>query len=207
MRVRVEIEGSHSGRARRRCRGVAILAAGAALMLAVAPGAAQMNDMVPASEMFEEGPSDPLFIWGTYGLGTTFVTDGGDPQDAAGLARLTLERGANSLIVHYARVGQAFGPGSDEVAEFGALYGRALNRGWWRLQGAVGLARLSGFECLDADDPTDCDGTGTFGFPASLEFTVRPLPFLGVGTHVFATVSPDGSWGGIGLVGHLGRLR
>jgi hypothetical protein len=159
------------------------------------------------SGIFDDEPAPPLRIWGTYGLGTAFVSDGGDPQDAAHHARLTLERGANSLIVHFARVGEAFGPASDEVHEFGALYGRALNRGLWRVQGAIGLARLSGFECLDIEDPDDCDATGTFGFPASIEFSLRPLPFLGVGAHAFATLSPDGAWGGIGLVGHLGLLR
>ena len=120
---------------------------------------------------------------------------------------ITIERGSNSLILHYASVREAFGPASDEVHEVGALYGRSLNRGLWRVQGAVGLARLAGFECLEVEDPDDCDATGTFGFPASLELTVRPLPFLGVGVHAFATVSPDGAWGGVGLVGHLGILR
>lgn len=157
--------------------------------------------------IFDDPPPPPLRIWGTYGIGTAWVSDDGDPQGASHHARLTLERGANSLIVHFARVGEAFGEGSDEVREFGALYGRALNRGPWKLQGAIGLARLAGFECLDVADSEECDGTGTFGFPASLEFSVRPLPFLGVGAHVFATLSPDGAWAGMGLVGHLGLLR
>jgi hypothetical protein len=187
-----------------------VRAAAAVLLLFTASVPGEVAAQVPepdVSGIFDDGPTPPLHVWGTYGLGTAFVSDGGDPQDAAHLARLTLERGANSLILHFARVGQAFGPASDEVHEVGALYGRALNRGLWKVQGAIGLARLAGFECLDVEDPEDCDATGTFGFPASLEFTVRPLPFLGVGAHAFATVSPDGAWGGIGLVGHLGLLR
>lgn len=186
---------------------VEIVLAAFVLLLSVAvPGDAQAPEP-DVSGIFAEEPTPPLFVWGTYGIGTAFVSDGGDPVDPAHTVRLTLERGANSLIVHFARVGQAFGPASDEVHEFGALYGRSLDRGWWKAQGAIGLARLAGFECLDVAETEECDGTGTFGFPASLEFTVRPLPFLGVGTHVFATISPDGAWGGVGLVGHIGRLR
>ncbi len=186
----------------------ALMTAVAVLLAASIPaqGAAQAPEP-DVSGIFDEEPSPPLRFWATYGVGTGFVSDGGDPQDAAHLARLTIERGANSLIVHFARIGQAFGPASDEVHEFGALYGRALNRGFFKVQGAIGLARLAGFECLDVEDPDDCDGTGTFGFPASLEFTLRPVPFLGVGAHAFVTVSPDGAWGGVGLVGHIGLLR
>ena len=103
--------------------------------------------------IFDEEPAPPFRFWATYGLGTAFVTDGGDPQEAAQMARITIERGSNSLILHYASVREAFGPASDEVHEVGALYGRSLNRGLWRVQGAVGLARLAGFECLEVEDP------------------------------------------------------
>ncbi len=182
------------------------------VLVALATSAWAVSAQDPVDEMdtmglFNQDPPPPIMIWGSYGLGSAFVTDGGDPQDASQIARIALERGSSSLIFHYATVGQAFGPGSDEVNEIGALYGRALNRGVWKLWGGVGLARLSGFECIEADDPADCDGSGTFGFPAFLEFMVRPVPFLGIGAQAFTTVSPDGSWGGIGLTGHVGRLR
>jgi len=178
--------------------------------LALSASGATAQDPVDEMDtmgLFDQDPAPPIMVWGSYGVGSAFVTDGGDPQDAPQVARFTLERGSSSLIVHYATVGQAFGPGSDEVNEIGALYGRALNRGVWKLWGGVGLARLSGFECIEADDPLDCDGSGTFGFPAFLEFMVRPLPFVGIGAQAFTTVSPDGSWGGFGLIGHVGRLR
>jgi|GEM_PF-3703991 len=164
-------------------------------------------DEMDTMGLFDQDPAPPIMIWGSYGLGSAFVTDGGDPQDEAQVARFVIERGSSSLILHYATVGQAFGPGSDEVNEVGALYGRALNRGLWKLWGGIGLARLSGFECLEAEDPSECDGSGTFGFPAFLEFMVRPVPFIGIGAQAFTTVSPDGSWGGFGLIGHIGRLR
>ena len=185
-----------------------VLAMALLALMASLPGSVAAQAPEPdVTGIFDDEPPPPIRLWGTYGVGTGFVSDGGDPQDAAHLARLTIERGANSLIIHFARIGQAFGEGSDEVHEFGALYGRALNRGLFKVQGAIGLARLAGFECLDVSDPDECDAAGTFGFPASLEFTVRPTRFLGVGVHAFATVSPDGAWGGIGVVGHLGLLR
>jgi len=158
-------------------------------------------DPVPA-------PPQPLRIWAAYGAGSPFVTNDGDPEGGSHTWRVGIGRGDNALVIQYGRVDAAFGPGTPGVSDVGALWARSWGLGPLRGTGAVGLSRLSGFECVsDDEDPNTCDGTGTFAFPAYAQLDWQPVPVLGVGVFFSTTVSPDGNWGSIGVIGQIGKVR
>jgi len=176
----------------------------------LAPGLHAQDDPTRGSVYADPvpAPPQPIVIWGAYGVGAPFVTDGGDPDGIARTYRIGIGRGSSALVIQYETVDEAFGPDTETLSDIGALWAKSWGLGPVRGTGAIGLSRLSGFECVsDDDDPTTCEGTGTFAFPSYAQIDWQPIPFIGVGAYVSATVSPDGNWGSIGFVGRLGKLH
>jgi hypothetical protein len=164
----------------------------------------------PVSSIYDDttsAPPPPLLIFATAGGGVPYVGDGGDPQGRALLARLTVERGRHSFILHHSRVEEPYGEGSDLLFDVGGLYGTHFGGGQVKATVAVGLSRVSGFECVDLPAEEECREAGTFGFPAFAELSWDPLPFLGVSLQGFVTASPDITFGGLAVAGRLGLLR
>lgn len=183
---------------------IAVLAFGAF----TAPLEAQTRE--PVSSIYEDttsAPPPPLLIFATAGGGVPYVGDGGDPQGRALLARLTIERGRHSFILHHSRVEEPYGEGSDLLFDVGGLYGTHFGGGQVKATVAVGLSRISGFQCVDPPPGEECEEAGTFGFPAFAELSWDPLPFLGVSLQGFVTASPDITFGGLAVAGRVGLLR
>lgn len=175
------------------------------LALFAAPVTSQVIDMPEPAQ--ETGPPPgPVLFWGSYGMGLPFVF-GGDVEGNAEFAQLGVERDGRAVLLRRTEVDEPYGPGSEPLEEFGLMFGATRQSGILHLMGAVGISRLTGFECVDADDPEECAEAGTFGFPVFAEVTLDILPFLGVGVQAFANLNADVRFGGIGLVGHIGRLR
>jgi len=182
----------------------------AALLALVAPALEAQDDPTRGSVYAAPVPAPPApyRIWAAYGTATPFVFKSGDPQGLAHSYRLGIGRGSSALVLQYETVDEAFGPGTETLSDIGALWAKSWGLGPVRGTGAIGLSRLSGFECVsDDDDPNTCNGTGTFAFPGYVQLDWNPLPFIGVGAYFSATVSPDGNWGSVGVVGRVGKLR
>ncbi len=177
-----------------------------ALFLLAMPLAGQISLGPPVDFEDDEPPKGPTLFWGGYGVGTPFVSDG-DPEGQAKFAQIGFERDGKSVLLRALRIDEPYGAGSDQVRDYSLMFGLSTQRGLLHLMGAVGIGRLTGFACIDVDDPDDCDKAGTFGFPVFAELTFDPLPFFGVGVQGFANVNPDVTHGGIAIMGRIGRLR
>ncbi len=177
-----------------------------ALLLIATPLSGQISLGPPVDFEDDAPPKGPVLFWGGYGVGTPFVS-GGDPEGDAELAQIGFERDGKIILLRAARIEEPYGTGSEPVEDYSLMFGLGTQRGLFHLMAAVGIGRLTGFECVDAADPDDCDEAGTFGFPTFVEITFDPLPFLGVGVQGFANVNPDVTHGGIALMGRIGRLR
>jgi hypothetical protein len=190
-----------------------VLGCGAALVAAAAcADAAEAQMREPVSSIYDDttsAPPRPLLVFATVGNGIPYVGGVGDPQGDAWLARLTIERGKHSFILHHSRVEEPYGLGSDPLFDIGGMYGTHFGTGRIKATIAVGLSRVTGFECVEApEDPeAECEEAGTFGFPGFAELAWDPLPFLGVSLQTFVTASPDITFGGMVLSGRVGLLR
>lgn len=184
-----------------------LLLVATAALATLAPAPASGQTLGPPVVMEEEGPpAGPILFWGSYGVGTPFVV-GGDPEGGSRFAMLGLERDGKSVMVRVSRVTDPYGVDSDPLDEYALMFGLSAQPSLFHLTASVGIGRVTGFECVDSDEPEECEEAGTFGFPTFLEATFDPLPFLGVGVQAYGNINPDASFGGIGLVGRIGRLR
>lgn len=183
---------------------------GLALLTSAAPAAAQDNPArgsVYAAPVPQ--PAGTWSFWAASGIGAVWVSDGAGAEGLARTYRIGIGRGSSALVIQYETVDEAFGAGTPTLSDIGALWAKSWGLGPLRGTGAIGLSRASGFECVsDGDgDPNTCEGTGTFAFPGYAQLDWQPIPVLGVGVYVSATVSPDGNWGSIGFIGRIGKLR
>lgn len=143
-------------------------------------------------------------VWGTIGLGLGGWENMGDQGANAALGwvlQATGQRGHGLLTARMSGVATPFAGG---VMDAGLLYGRASERGNWRLSAAAGLAWVQWWDELwDTGDDTET----TVGVPLAAEALWMPGRHFGLGLQAFGNLNSTASFGAGALVMSIGNLR
>ena len=155
-----------------------------AVMYACSPG--------PASA--QERP-DIRAIWVQAGLGVSSANLGG-------LAAASLATARHLVSARASFIASDFEGGEEESFDVALLYGRQLGRGGsFRPSASAGVAYV---KCEGCDAGRNASAVG---LALSLEAALWPTKLAGVGLHGFGNVNSIGSFAGLALTVHLGRLR
>jgi hypothetical protein len=154
-----------------------------------------------------ETATAPVRFFGSLGIGA-------GTEGLAGLASLSLRTGLGDFTARFSGSSdgvQLFRP-SDDVSDAALLYGRTRegDSGWIRLSAGPAVV-----ERQQVGVPTTCvlffcdydvERTSTFGLALQVDSGTAPTRRLGIGLSGFASVNSLGSFAGVAVSLHIGRV-
>jgi hypothetical protein len=158
--------------------------------------------LLPASVTGQE-PEDapPLRAWAAGGIGPGGGSDGSG--SVAATLQLAVLSGAHQFTLRGVVASPIFSNG-EMADEISVLYGRALRGPLGHLSAGAGVGLTGRDPC--SGDGGGCDGGRRVAVALAAEGTLRLLPVLGIGLHVFANASDFGYMGGAAVIAQLGWL-
>lgn len=187
----------------RRLRPAVLLLASLATAAAATSESSAQDPTAPTRKTY----SAPTRFFGSLGLGTG---TGG----LAGLASLSLRTAHGDFTVRFSGSSegvQIFRP-SDEVSDGALLYGRTKegDSGWIRISAGAGVV-----ERQRVGEPTACfifvcdydvERTNDLGLALQVDSGTTPTRRIGLGLSGFANLNRSGSFGGVAVSLHFGRV-
>ncbi len=134
-------------------------------------------------------------IWVQAGLGVSSANLGG-------LAAASVAMGRHLISSRASFIASDFEGGEEESFDVALLYGRQLGRG-----GSFRPSASAGVGYVKCEGCNAGRNASAVGLALSLEAALWPTKLAGIGIHGFGNLNSIGSFAGLALTVHFGRLR
>jgi hypothetical protein len=153
---------------------------------------------VSASTTAAQVKEDRTLVWAAVGVGAAAPTTGG--EGIANIAEIVFQKNSHHAALRIVAMHDIDRP-TNEIGEFGALYGRTRSIRSYPVVLATGLSAVGFFDC-----PDDDDSCFTFGVPLVAEVS-RNSKLAGIGFQAFTNINSKALYAGGVLILKLGKLR